>query len=149
MTVMLGATRVVDLTEQRQRSVMPESLGWREPRSHTVYPFGFEAYRRAREREERWPARHQRLGHQVDRQQWREWTSRPASTAVALEIAHKVPPRIHRVIGAVLRSIRHGQSADQAIRQVSRRLRVKPFRVRAWIAANVQCRRRSLVAEQV
>jgi len=114
--------------------------GWREPATHGVYPFAFEAYRARREREERWPARHQRLGTQVDREQWRRWVG-GVPLVVEFEVQPTAPPRIQRVIGEILRAIRHGASANEAIRAASRRLRVRPGRVRAWIAAHVTCLR--------
>jgi hypothetical protein len=143
MTLMVGAMLAERLGRRGPRGTVVASRGWREPRTQTVYPFEFEAYRRMREREERWPTRHERLGHQVDRHQWREWLSGPPSL-VSFEIRPEVPSRIQRTIGDVLRSIGHGRSADRAIRLVSRRLRVKPLRVRSWIAAHVRWRRHDL-----
>jgi hypothetical protein len=104
-----------------------------------LYPFAFEAYRARREREERWPPRHQRLGAQVDREQWRHWAL-PGPVVVELIVRSTAPPRIQRTIGEILRAIRHGASANQAIRAASRRLRVKPMRVRIWLAAHTACR---------
>jgi hypothetical protein len=128
-----------------RRGATIATRGWREPRTQTVYPFEFDAYRRMREREERWPTRHERLGHQVNCHQWREWLSGPPSI-VSFEIRPEVPSRIQHMIGDVLRSIGRGRSADRAIRLVSRRLRVKPLRVRGWIAAHVRWRRHDLAA---
>ena len=113
--------------------------GWREPLTRGLYPFSFEAYRARRESEERWPPRHQRLGAQVDREQWRQWAI-PGPVVVELVVRSTAPPRIQRIIGEVLRAIRHGASAKQAIRAAARRLRVKPVRVRSWIATHVACR---------
>jgi hypothetical protein len=113
---------------------------WQEPQTQAVYPLAFEPYRKIREREERWPPRHERLGYQVDHWQWEQWTSRGASEVV-LEVRAGAPPRIQRMIGRVLRSIRYGRSAERAISNASRQLRVPPSCVRAWIAAHVQYRR--------
>lgn len=112
---------------------------WVEPTTRNAYPLAFEAYRQKREREERWPSRHERLGHQVERHQWQQWTTGP-QIAVTLAMRPTAPPRIQRVIREILRAIRNGRSANQAIHQASQRLRVKSFRVRSWIAAHIECR---------
>ena len=123
-----------------RRPVLGISVTWQEPQTRAAYPVAFELYRKMREREERWPPRHVRLGHQVDHRQWEQWTSRGESEVV-LEVRAGAPPRIQRMIGRVLRSIRYGKSAERAISTVSRQLRVTPSCVRAWIAAHVQYRR--------
>jgi hypothetical protein len=128
----------------RAERELPASLRlgarWREPETRHVYPFAFESYRQMREREERWPPRHERLGYQVEHRQWEQWTSRGGLEDV-FEVRPEAPPRIQRLIGGVLRSIGSGTPADRAISHASRQLRVTPSRVRAWIAAHIRYQR--------
>ncbi len=138
----LAEGELLEFRKAVERRPIPElSVTWQEPRTRASYPIAFEPYRKMREREERWLPRHVRLGHQVDHRQWEQWTSRGVSEVV-LEIRAGAPPRIQRMIGRVLRSIRYGRSAERAISTVSRQLRVTPSCVRAWIAAHIQYRRR-------
>ena len=122
-----------------QRRVLRLPVTWQEPETRASYPLAFEPYRKMREREERWPPRHERLGHQVDHWQWEQWASR-GQNEVVFEVRAGAPPRIQRMIGRVLRSIRYGKSAERAISSASRQLRVTPSCVRAWIAGHVHYR---------
>src|SRR5262245_5709865 len=109
---------------------------WIEPETQQTYPTAYLAYRRRREAQERPPARHQRLGFEVDRYAWRWWQARtPASTDVRLMFRDGTSPRIQRMVAEILRGIRRGQAANEAIRRVSRRFGLRQTRTRAFISA--------------
>jgi hypothetical protein len=107
---------------------------WIEPDTRQPYPTAFPAYRRAREAQERSPARHQRLGLEIDRYAWRQWQGRATpSVDVLLTFRHGTSPRVQRMVAEILRGIRRGQPAGDAIRHVSRRFGLRQTRARAFI----------------
>jgi hypothetical protein len=114
------------------------SAHWVDPGTDQVYPLSYRAYRQAREAEERMPSRHRTLGPDVDYNVWRRGLSPGAPEAeVSLNVRPNAPPRIRRMIAEVLRSIRRGQPAAEAIRDVSRRFGLAQSRVRAFITASI------------
>jgi len=116
---------------------MPEnrSAYWAEPETGQAYPLSFEAYRRAREAEERPLARHLTLGAALDRQVWDRWRLAPTpEVEVLLTIRADAPPRVRRIASEVLRAIRRGRPAGDAIRQVSSRFGLRQARARACLA---------------
>ena len=109
---------------------------WAEPGTLHTYPLSFEAYRRAREAEERPLPRHQTLGAAVDHHVWDRWRLPPGpDVQVLLTMRADAPPRVRRMAGEILRAIRRGRSADQAIRDVSRRFGLGQARAQACLAA--------------
>jgi hypothetical protein len=110
---------------------------WVEPCSGRVYPFEFEAYRRRREAEERPRSGHRTLGPDVDAYVWRRWgTTRSPDVEVLLTLRPETSPRIRCLLAQILRSIRLGHPASEAIRQVSRRFGLRQTQTRACL---VQC----------
>jgi hypothetical protein len=111
---------------------------WVEPRSHRGYPLAFEAYRRHREAEERPLSRHRRLSPDVDGYVWRRWgNTRSPDVEILLTLRVDTSPRIRRLVAEILRVIRRGTSATEAIRRVSRRFRLRQTHTRACLAACV------------
>jgi len=115
-----------------------ESEYWVEPSTHMAYPTSFSAYRRAREAQEKPLPRHCALGRHSDRCAWRDWQG-PAASDVDVVIAFRqgAPPRVQRLVGEVLRAIRRGRPAREAIRQVARRFGLRHTRARAFITAGI------------
>src|SRR5262250_1032508 len=115
-----------------------ESSYWVEPSTHMVYPMSYQAYRRTREAQEKPPPRHCTLGAAIDRHVWRQW-QRPAVSEVDVILAFRqgAPPRVQRLVGEVLRAIRRGRPAREAIRQVARRFGLRHTRARAFITAGI------------
>ena len=115
-----------------------ESEYWVEPRTLRTYPTSYQAYRRAREAQEKPPPRHCTLGAETDRHVWRHW-QRPAVSEVdvVLSFHQGAPPRIQRLVSEVLRAIRRGHPAGEAIRQVARRFGLRHARARAFIKAGI------------
>ena len=121
------------MTLRREASHPPH---WVDPGTDCIYPLAYGAYRRAREAEERFPARHRRFGPEVDRYLWRHARSLSATEIeVLFTVRRDTPPRIRRIIAEVLRAIRRGQSAPDAIGHISRRFRLRRMRARALIAS--------------
>ena len=109
---------------------------WTEPGTDQSYPTAFPDYRRAREAQERPPARHRRLGPDVEHYLWcRE--SRGGEIDIELSIRRDAPPRVRRIIGEVLGAIRRGRPADDAIREVARRFGLRQGRARAFITTAI------------
>jgi hypothetical protein len=107
---------------------------WIEPDTRQPYPTAYHAYRRAREAQERAPARHRHLGLEVDRYAWRQWQGRATPDVdVLLKFRDGTSPRIRRMVAEILRGIRRGQAAGEAIRHVSRRFGLRQTRARAFI----------------
>lgn len=112
----------------------PES--WIEPHTCRAYPFRYEAYRSVREAQERPIPGHRTLAADVDYYVWRRWgTARSPDVEIRLTLRHGTSPRIQRLVGEILRAIRSGRPAPDAIRQVSRRFGLRPTRARACLAA--------------
>jgi hypothetical protein len=109
---------------------------WVEPRTHHVYPLRYEAYRRVREAEERPPARHRTLGPDVDRYVWQRWGD-PVDVDILLTLRPETSPRVRRLVAEILRTIRRGHPAADAIRQVSRRFGLRQARARACLVSCV------------
>jgi hypothetical protein len=107
---------------------------WVEPGTSVSYPIPFGAYRRAREAQEKTPARHCGLGPEVDRHVWRRW-SMPAALDVDVVLTFRpgASPRVQRIVSEVLRSIRRGHPAGDAIRTVARRFGLRHSHARAFI----------------
>jgi len=107
---------------------------WVEPGTNRTYPLSYWAYRRTREAQEKSPARHCTLGPEVDRYVWRRWRGPAASELhVVLTFRPGASPRIQRIVGEVLRAIRRGQPAGDAIRRVARRFGLRNAHARAFI----------------
>jgi len=107
---------------------------WVEPGTLVTYPIAYGAYRRAREAQEKTPARHRGLGPEVDRHVWRRW-SLPAAADVDVVLTFRpgASPRVQRIVSEVLRSIRRGRPAGDAIRHVARRFGLRHSHARAFI----------------
>lgn len=117
---------------------LPEAERWIEPKTGLTYPTSYGAYRRAREAQEKSPARHCGLGPEVDRRVWQHWRRRPAPDVdVVLTFRHGASPRVQRIVGEVLRSIRRGRPAGEAIRRVARRFGLRNAHARAFITASI------------
>src|SRR4051812_46433172 len=97
------------------------------------YPTAYGAYRRAREAQEKMPARHCGLGPEVDRHVWRRWRIPVADVDVVLTLRPDASPRVQRIVSEVLRSIRRGRPAGDAIRCVARRFGLRQSHARAFI----------------
>ena len=113
----------------------PTTDCWIDPATDHPYPMSFVAYRRTREAEERPPSRHRMLAADVDHYAWRNRLG-PSSPAVevTLTVRPDAPLRIRRIIAEVLRAIRRGQPAGEAIRHVSRRFGLRHARAREFIS---------------
>jgi hypothetical protein len=120
-----------------------ESSYWVEPSTHMVYPMSYQAYRRTREAQEKPPPRHCTLGAEIDRHVWRQW-QRPAVSEVDVILAFRqgAPPRVQRLVGEVLRAIRRGRPAGEAIRRAARRFGLRQTCARAFITAGITVERR-------
>jgi hypothetical protein len=111
---------------------------WVDPGTHHEYPMSYTAYRRAREAHEKTPPRHRGLGPYVDRYLARGWRdSVPPDVDVVLTFRPGAPPRLRRIVGEVLRAIRRGRPAGDAIRHVARRFGLRHTRARALITAGI------------
>lgn len=109
---------------------------WIEPRTRHAYPVRYDAYRRMRETQERPLAGHRGLGPDVDHYVWHRWgPGRAPDVEILLTLREDTPARIRRLVGEILRAIRRGRPAADAIREVSRRFGLRPARTRACLAA--------------
>jgi len=116
----------------------PQAESWVEPGTHNEYPTSYLAYRRTREAQEKTPARHCGLGPHVDRYLARRWRGRAASDVdVVLTFRPGAPPRVQRMVVEVLRAIRRGRPAGDAIRHVARRFGLRHAHARAFITAGI------------
>lgn len=114
------------------------SAYWVDPGTDQVYPLSYRAYRQTREAEEKTPPRHRTLGPDVDHYVWRRGLCPGTPEAeVSLTVRPDAPLRIRRMVAEVLRSIRRGQPAGDAIRHVSRRFGLAQTRARAFIIASI------------
>jgi hypothetical protein len=114
------------------------SAYWVDPGTDQMYPLSYRAYRQTREAEEKTPPRHRTLGPDVDHYVWRRGLGPGTPEAeVSLTVRPDAPLRIRRLVAEVLRSIRRGQPAGDAIRQVSRRFGLAQTRARAFITASI------------
>jgi hypothetical protein len=117
---------------------------WVDPGTDHEYPTSYTAYRRAREAQEKTPPRHRGLGPDVDRYLARGWReSVPRDVDVVLTFRPEAPPRLRRIVGEILRAIRRGQPAGDAIRHVARRFGLRHTRARALITAGIDFEVRS------
>jgi hypothetical protein len=115
-----------------------QEVCWIEPETGQTYPTSYGEYRRAREAQEKSPARHRGLGPEVDRRVWQHWRQRwEPDVDVVLTFRAGVSPRVHRLVGEVLRSIRRGRPAGEAIRQVARRFGLRHGQAHAFISAAI------------
>jgi hypothetical protein len=111
---------------------------WIEPETGLTYPTAYRAYRRAREAQEKLPARHRSLGPEVERRVWQHWRQPAAADVdVVLTFRQGASPRAQRIVGEVLRSIRRGRPAGEAIRHVARRFGLRHGHARAFISASI------------
>ena len=110
---------------------------WIEPETGETYPTSFGEYRRAREAQERSQARHRGLGPEVDRRVWQHWRQWTPDADVILTFRAGASPRVQRLVSEVLRSIRRGQPAGEAIRQVARRFGLRNGQAHAFISAAI------------
>ena len=110
---------------------------WVEPETLQTYPTSYAAYRRAREAEDKRPPRHRTLGPDVDHFLSRRWRTHVPEVEVRLTMRPDASPRIRRIVNEILRAIRKGQPASDAIRQVSRRFGLRHSRTRAFITASL------------
>ncbi len=111
---------------------------WVEPSTLLAYPTSYCAYRRTREAQEKSPPRHCGLGPEIDRYVWRHWR-RPAASDVDVVLTFQpgASPRVQRIVGEVLRAIRRGRPAGEAIRHVARRFGLRHAHARAFITAAI------------
>ena len=117
---------------------------WVEPGTHEEYPTSYLAYRRAREAQEKTPPRHCGLGPAVDRYLARGWRDSPAPDVdIILTFRPGAPPRLRRIVAEILRAIRHGHPARDAIRHVARRFGLRHARAFALITAGIDFEVRS------
>jgi hypothetical protein len=118
---------------------------WVEPGTHQEYPTSYAAYRRAREAQEKSPPRHRGLGPDVDRYLARRWRDsvRP-DVDVVLTFRSGAPPRLRRIVAEILRAIRRGAPAGDAIRHVARRFGLRHTRARALLTAGIDFEVRSM-----
>ena len=117
----------------------PNADEWIEPRTHLAYPLSFTAYRRTREAQEKSPPRHRGLGPEIDRYIWRRWQRSPAENVeVVLTFRPGTSPRVQRIVGEVLRAIRRGRPAADAIHHVARRFGLRYANARAFISAGLR-----------
>jgi len=115
-----------------------DAVFWVEPGTHDEYPMSYFAYRRTREAQERAAPRHRGLGPDIDRYLARRWRSGPAlDVDVVLTIREGVSPRVRRIVAEVLRAIRRGRRAKDAVRHVARRFGLRPARARAFISSAI------------
>jgi hypothetical protein len=117
---------------------LPAAAYWVEPGTDRVYPLSYCAYQRIRESEEKAPPRHRTLGPDVDHYVWRRGLGLVTpEVEVSLTVRPDAPPRVRRIVGAVLLAIRRGRPAGDAIRHVSRRFGLRQSRTRAFITASI------------
>ena len=120
------------------RGEYPDHGCWLQPGTGHIYPLEFEAYRRRREAEERPLRGHRGLGPDVDRYVWQRWGHRDAQDVeIVLTVRADASPRIRRLVAEVLRRMRRGRSAGDAIRQVSRRFSLRQTQIRTWLAGSL------------
>jgi len=112
---------------------------WVEPGTHDQYPTSYFAYRRRREAQERAAPRHRALGPDIDRYLARRWRSGPALDVddVVLTIRRGASPRVRRLVAEILRAIRRGRRANDAVRHVARRFGLRHARARAIITTAI------------
>jgi hypothetical protein len=116
----------------------PDVECWVDPGTHLAYPTVYNAYRRTREAQEKSPPRHRGLGPEIDRYVWRHWQGRLAADVdVVLTFRPGTSPRVQRIVSEVLRAIRRGQPAGDAIRHVARRFGLRYAHARAFITAGI------------
>ena len=121
---------------------------WIEPGTQREYPIAYVAYRRAREAQEKTPPRHRGLGPAVDRYVARGWRdSQEPDVDVVLTFRPGTPPRLRRIVAEVLRAIRRGRPAGDAIRHVARRFGLRHARACALITAGIDFEVRSRHAD--
>jgi len=115
-----------------------EELYWIEPETGDTYPTSYGEYRRRREAQEKPPARHRGLGPEVDRQVWQHWHQRESPELdVVLTFRTGVSPRVQRLVSEVLRSIRRGHPAGEAISKVGRRFGLRHRQAHAFISSAI------------
>jgi hypothetical protein len=111
---------------------------WVDPGTRLAYPTVYAAYRRTRETQEKSPPRHCGLGREVDLYVWRRWQRpRAGDVDVVLTFRPGTSPRVQRIVGEVLRAIRRGQAAGNAIRRVARRFGLRHGHAHAFITAGI------------
>ena len=119
-------------------SLRSQERCWIEPQTGQTYPTSYGEYRRAREAQEKSPARHRGLGPEVDRHILQHWRRRwEPDVDVVLTFRAGAPPRVQRLVGEVLRSIRRGRPAGEAIRHVARRFGLRRAQAYAFISAAI------------
>jgi hypothetical protein len=117
----------------------PDAEHWVEPGTRLAYPMSYSAYRRTREAQEKSPPRHRGLGPEIDRYVWRRWQRLAAvDVDVVLSFCPGASPRVQRIVGEVLRAIRRGRPAGEAIRHVARRFGLRHGQARAFITAGLR-----------
>jgi hypothetical protein len=122
---------------------------WIEPGTQQEYPISYLAYRRAREAQEKTPPRHRGLGPEVDRYLARGWRESPQPDVdIVLTFRPGTPPRLRRIVAEVLRAIRRGRPAGDAIRHVARRFGLRHARACALITAGIHYEVRSRPADR-
>jgi hypothetical protein len=125
-------------------SASAEGSCWVEPGTRNAYPMSYPAYCRTRESEEKAPPRHRGLGPEIDRYVWQRWRGAAApQIEVLLTFRPGAPPRVRRIVAEILRAIRRGQPASEAIRHVSRRFGLRHTRTREFIMACVDFQMRA------
>jgi hypothetical protein len=118
--------------------MMASADTWVEPQTNQAYPRAYAHYRRVREAQEKRAPRHRTLGPDIDRYVWDRWQRSGASEAeVVLTFRSGTSPRVRRLVGEILRAIRRGHPATDAIRHVGRRFGLRQQQTRAFIAAGI------------
>ena len=116
----------------------PDAAHWVEPGTRQTYPMAYGAYRRAREAEENPPPRHRVLGADVDHYLWRRWGDFASpDVEVLLTFRPEAPLRVRRIVAEILRAIRRGRPAEEAIRHVSKRFGLRHTRALQFMTASV------------
>jgi hypothetical protein len=115
-----------------------EERCWIEPQTGVTYPTSYGEYRRTREAQEKALARHRGLGPEVDRKVWQHWRRRwEPDVDVVLTFRTGASPRVQRLVAEVLRAIRRGRPAGEAIRHVARRFGLRHGQAHAFISAAI------------
>ena len=79
---------------------------------------------------------------------WNRWRVPPTpEVEVLLTVRPDAPPRVRRMAAEILRAIRRGRPADEAIRHVSKRFGLRQARAQACLAACLGVQRRPIHEE--
>jgi hypothetical protein len=88
---------------------------------------------------EKSPPRHRGIGPEIDRYVWRRWQRPPLEIVdVVLTFRPGTSPRVQRIVGEVLRAIRRGPRAPDAIHHVAKRFGLRHAKAGAFISAGLR-----------